>query len=205
MGPHVVFASSGGAIYGDCVDRRPRREDDLCVPQSSYGIQKLAIELYLHLAAQKGWLSATCLRIGNAYGALLPAQRKQGFIGVALAHLLNGEPIPIFGNPHNVRDYVHLDDLARAFMLATTHRDVWSVYNIGSGYGLSVLEIIQTIESIRIARAPVEFVELSSPTVQLIPWSVLDISRAKRELGWIPLVAFEDGIRSLLTQHIAAC
>src|SRR5437667_5274302 len=82
--PHVIFASSGGGVYAPSTDRRPLREDDPCVPSTSYGIQKIAAELYFRMAAANGWLTASILRISNPYGALLPTQRTQGFIGVAV-------------------------------------------------------------------------------------------------------------------------
>ena len=83
---HVVFSSSGGAVYGPPNDaRRALTEDDPCEPVNSYGIQKLMGEHYLRLAADEGWLTATVLRIGNAYGVALPRERGQGFLGVAMA------------------------------------------------------------------------------------------------------------------------
>ena len=115
---HVVFASSGGAVYGDAANRRPFREDDACRPQTSYGIQKLTAEHYLRMASEHGWLTATTLRVANPYGVLLPPERRQGFIGTAVAQIRAGDPVRVFGNPANVRDYVHIADVCRAFELA---------------------------------------------------------------------------------------
>ena len=70
--PHIVFASSGGAVYGSARSGRPFREVDACDPQSSYGIQKLTVEGYLRMGAEYGWLTATALRIGNPYGSRRP-------------------------------------------------------------------------------------------------------------------------------------
>ena len=115
---HVVFSSSGGAVYGVSSQERPFLESDPCQPQSSYGIQKLAIEQYLRMGADHGWFTSTALRIGNPYGVPLPPERLQGFIGTAVAQLRAGSPVRVFGNPANVRDYVHVDDVCRAFELA---------------------------------------------------------------------------------------
>jgi UDP-glucose 4-epimerase len=199
--PHVIFASSGGGIYAPLPNRRPLREDDLCVPHTSYGIQKVAAELYLRLAAANGWLTVTCLRISNPYGLLLPTQREQGFIGVAVNRVLRGQPVRVFGDPDNVRDYVHLADVARAFALTTCRRLPYQTYNIGSGVGLSVRDILAVLESVLGRPVDVTY-ESASVGAHLAPWNVLDIGRAKRELGWQPTTAFEDGLRALL-QHNA--
>lgn len=196
--PHVVYASSGGAVYAQRAEPRPFREDDPCIPTSSYGIQKITAELYLRLAADSGWLSAISLRIGNAYGVLLPTERKQGFIGVAVNRVLRNEPVRILGNPHNVRDYVHLEDLSQAFALAIERPQHNGTFNIGSGTGLSVLDVIRTVESILGRPLQLEFAESNTFADRLVPWSVLDISRAHRELGWTPRIPFARGLRSLL-------
>jgi len=70
-------------------------------------------EQYLRLAADKGYLTATVLRPGNAYGTALSEFRMQGLIGVAVNSVVHGKPVRVFGNPNNVRDYVHLDDIQR--------------------------------------------------------------------------------------------
>jgi UDP-glucose 4-epimerase len=201
--PHVIYASSGGAVYGAAPQRRPLREDDPCVPNTSYGIQKLAGELYLRLAAENGWLSATCLRISNAYGLLLPIERKQGFIGVAVNRVLRGQPVRVFGDLNNIRDYVHLEDLVRALdaiMCRTVPNQAYQTYNIGSGTGRSVRDILAALE--RLLGRPIEVVQDPEPMgAHLLPWSVLDISRVDQELGWRPKIAFEDGLRALLTRE----
>ena len=198
--PLVIFASSGGAIYGPRDNRRPFREDEACLPTTSYGIQKLIGEHYLHMAANNGWLTAVSLRISNAYGLLLPVQRSQGFIGVAVNRVLRGQPIRIFGNPDNVRDYVHVDDIARAIATALNFRGDYRVYNIGSGVGRSVRDVVALIQAS--ASGPVDICCDSEPGDTDLPtWNVLDVERASRELDWRPEVSFQDGVRRLLGEH----
>lgn len=199
--PHVIFASSGGGVYAPPAEKRPLREDHPCIPSTSYGIQKIATELYLQLAAANGWLTATTLRISNAYGMLLPSARNQGLVGVAVNRALRGEPIRLFGNPENVRDYVHVDDVARAVALAMRTGEPYATYNIGSGTGLSVRDVVALIQKV-LGRA-IELDYLSrEDAAHLAMWNVLDVTRAERHLGWQPRISFEQGLRSLIDCHV---
>ncbi len=193
---HIVFASSGGAIYGETPRERLLRESDPCVPTTSYGIQKLLAEHYLRLASERGWLTAVSLRIGNAYGALLRPERLQGLIGVAFAHLARGEPIRIFGNPENVRDYVHLDDISDAVERALPLDVPFDVYNVGTGIGHTVSEVIDLIGAAS-GRMPDVRILPAEGADSLPNWAVLDISRARKQLSWEPKVELAEGIRRL--------
>lgn len=194
---HVVFASSGGAVYRGGSGRAPVTEEAAVAPSTSYGIQKIVAEQYLRLGADEGWLTATSLRIGNAYGRLLPPERLQGFLGVAVSQLAAGNAIRIFGDPANVRDYVHLDDVCRALELALVHRRGYQVFNIGSGVGVSVNELVELLGRITGASPRVEH-ELSTADTRRLPqWIVLDSSKAARELGWTPSITLEEGVRAL--------
>jgi UDP-glucose 4-epimerase len=197
--PHLIYAASGGAVYRPSTGRKPFDESAATEPFSSYGILKLAFEDYLRLGATEGWLTATSLRIGNAYGALLNPERMQGFIGVALHELAVSRPIRVFGDLGNIRDYVHLDDIASAFELALRRRpSAFEVYNIGTGKGASVEELITIL--CRVAGVPRAF-ELDAGNAErarhLPQWVVLDAGKAKRELGWSAEVELRDGIRAM--------
>ena len=194
--PHVVYFSSGGAIYGRKQELVPYRESDVCAPQSSYGIQKLAAEQYLRLAADKGYLTASVLRVGNAYGALVSQFRMQGLIGVALNCVLHGKPVRIFGNPNNVRDYIHLEDISQIAMLAAVPGQPFSMFNVGSGVGHSVLDVIRALEDCKGQR--IEIQTDRSFGNSLTDWVVLDISKARAEFGWSPTVDLRAGIDRML-------
>lgn len=194
---HVIFASSGGALYGPPRGRRAFREGDECDPRSGYGIEKLAIERYLRMAATYGWLTATALRMGNPYGVLLPPQRMQGFIGTAVSQLRAGDPVRVFGNLANVRDFVHVSDVCRAFELALTPREPFDVLNIGSGAGHSVQEVLALIEQLEGRPVAVQY-EGPSAAEALPSWVVLDVERARVRLGWSPATPLRDGLGSLL-------
>jgi UDP-glucose 4-epimerase len=196
--PHIVFSSSGGAVYGSTPHERPFEEDHDCRPQSSYGIQKLAVEQYLRMGAEHGWFTATALRIGNPYGILLPPERLQGFIGTAVAQLRSGVPIRVFGNPANVRDYVHLTDVCRAFELALAHPAPFDIFNIGSGTGDSVEQILQLLAELEGVPVAVH-AEASAAADELPSWVVLDVAKAQRLLGWSPQISLRDGLRELIS------
>jgi UDP-glucose 4-epimerase len=194
--PHIVYFSSGGAVYAPRHPQVPFAEEDACAPASSYGILKIAAEQYLRLAAARGELTATVLRVGNAYGTLLPQYRRQGLIGVALNQLLHGEPVRIFGNTANVRDYIHLQDIAAIVAKVSTPRQPFDILNIGSGMGHSVSDVLSIIEDCYGSAFPTE---VGEDTGRWLPeWVVLDNSRARIEYGWSPTVGLRDGIDALL-------
>ncbi|HUB80043.1 MAG TPA: NAD-dependent epimerase/dehydratase family protein [Bryobacteraceae bacterium] len=194
--PHVVYFSSGGAVYASRHPRVPFAEHDACAPTTSYGILKIAAEQYLRLAAERGELTATVLRVGNAYGTLLPQYRTQGLIGVALNQLLHGEPVRIFGNSANVRDYVHLQDIASIVWKVSTPRQPFDILNVGSGVGHSVSEVLSIIQNCYGSLFPIQVDENSGRW--LPEWVVLDNSRARLEYGWSPTIALRDGVDALL-------
>jgi UDP-glucose 4-epimerase len=193
--PHIVYFSSGGAVY----EPRPNaiyRETDLCAPGSSYGIQKLAAEHYLRVAAETGKLTAVVLRVGNAYGTPLPEQRLQGLIGVAVNSVLHDRPVRIFGNPENVRDYIHLDDLCAFARLAAVSRQVFDVFNVGTGVGHSVAEVLRIVEELHGDKLRV--VSDVSIGAGLVDRVVLDILKSRLETGWAPRIGLRAGIQAML-------
>jgi UDP-glucose 4-epimerase len=200
--PRVVYFSSGGAVYGNARECAPFREEQPCDPVCSYGVQKLAAEHYLRIAALNGVLSARILRVGNAFGALLPMHRTQGLIGVALNNILHRKPVRVFGNPENVRDYIHLEDIADVALRVADGGSIYSVLNVGSGQGHSVNQILQLMEDCLGIRPQVEFDDALGGT--LARWSVLDISKARRELQWEPRITLRAGIAGMVDRWNAA-
>lgn len=197
----LVFASSGGAMYELRADRSAFKESDPAHPNSPYGVAKLAIENYLRLAADQRWLRVAVLRIGNAYGTPLPPQRRQGLIGVAIHHVLRGEPVPVYGDSRNVRDWVHLEDVAEVVERCLEPRRPFDIFNVGSGRGASTDEVLDLIEKVvghKVRRRRLADVEDAD---RLVSWAVLDITKAQRELGWRPRISLEDGIRKLIQEY----
>jgi len=199
--PHLVYYSSGGAIYAPRAGGVPYRETDDCAPLSSYGIQKLAAEHYLRVLAAKGHLTAAVLRVGNAYGQLLPVTRMQGLIGVAIHALFDGQPIRLFGDLENVRDYVHVEDVCRATSLVLRAPAPFAIFNIGTGVGHSVRQVLQLIEQAVGVTARYETTSAAAETGGLPEWSVLDVGKARSELGWRPEIALADGIARMVAEH----
>jgi len=195
--PQIVYFSSGGAVYARKHDRIPYRETDPCSPSCSYGILKLAAEQYLRLAADRGYLTAAVLRAGNAYGTLLPRHRMQGLIGVALNSVLNENPVRVFGDQSNVRDYVHLHDICAMANLVSAPRGTFDVFNVGSGLGHSVAEVLQVIRDCH--GGSIELEENQSQGKWLTDWVVLDNSKARLECGWHPTVDLASGIRAMMS------
>lgn len=195
--PHFIYPSSGGAIYGPADAHIPFAETMPCQPGNSYGIQKLMVEQYLRVFAERGLIDAAVLRIGNAYGWLLSPERTQGFIGTAINRMRLGLPVRLVGDPRNVRDYVHADDVTAALMHALDRRGGFEVFNIGTGKGASVLDILDILKEF--LNSPVTTETVPLPGAERLPaWSVLDIRKAAMELGWFPRVSLREGIARML-------
>jgi UDP-glucose 4-epimerase len=195
--PHFVFASSGGAVYAPPARPDPLPETAEVGPSSSYGVQKLASEIYLRMAAELGWVTASVLRIGNPYGVLLPPERLQGFIGVALNQVRKETPIRLFGDTRNVRDYVHLDDVNQMFELVLQDRREFEIFNVGSGVGHSVDDVLEIVERVLGRPLDVRREAVAGDEEHLPSWVVLDVGKAERLLGWRPSISLSAGIERL--------
>ena len=186
----VAFASSGGTVYG--VPREtPIDEEHPTDPISSYGIVKLAVEKYLHLFHHLHGLDYTALRISNPYGPYQNPVGQQGAISVFLNHIYEGTPVTIWGDGSVVRDYLYVSDVVDALELAAKETTRHKVFNIGSGIGVSLNELLHRMTEVVGERPEVEYV--SGRTLD-VSASVLDVSRAREELGWSPKVDLSEGM-----------
>ncbi len=187
-GARVVFASTGGAIYGEC--ERPAREEDPCLPLSPYGAAKLAGEGYLGAFARLYGAPHVALRFGNVYGPRQDPHGEAGVVAIFLGRLLEGQACHIFGDGSQSRDYVYVEDVARA-TLAALASDVEGVVNVGTGTATSVLELYEVCRSAAGSDAePVHGAERAGELGR----SVLDPGRAEAVLGFRPAVTLAAGV-----------
>jgi len=189
----ILFISSGGTVYG--IPRTvPIPEHHDTNPLCGYGIHKLAIEKYLYLYHYNHGLDYSILRLSNPYGTAQISDRPQGVIGKFIYKALRKEPLEIWGDGSVVRDYVYIDDIMDAFLRALTYQGQEKIFNVASGEGHSLTDIIALIEGAAGYSLDVSF---SASRHVDVPLNVLDISRIKTELGWIPETAMETGIGKL--------
>lgn len=186
----IVFVSSGGTVYGD-PKRLPVNEDHPKAPICSYGIHKLTIEHYLHLYESLYGLSYRVARVANAYGERQSIYGNQGLIGTVLEKLLTRQTINVYGNGETVRDYIYVADVVSALLRLAEVDTVSRVFNVGSGRGVSVMEIIHAVESTLCQKADLHFLPARPIDVAK---NVLDISLIQKESSWVPKVMIEEGI-----------
>ncbi len=192
--PRFVFASTGGAIYGR-LRHAPAAEDHPLNPISAYGVSKRAVEAYLDLFAAANGVRPVSLRMGNLFGPGQNPARLFGAVTQFSKAALTGAPIVLFGDGSTVRDYVYIDDAVDALMRAARAQHSSRALNIGSGEGRSLNDIIAVLESH--LQRPLQ-VKRQPPRAFDAPVSILNSSRARRELGWATQVSFEDGVVSTL-------
>ena len=186
-GTQVVFASTGGAIYGECDG--PVAEDAPRQPISPYGVSKLAGEEYLAAYNRLYGASHVSLRYANVYGPRQDPHGEAGVVSIFFGRLAAGEPPQIFGDGSQTRDYVYVGDVARATLAAAGKQ---GVFNVGTGIETSVLELYHLCRRVAGSELDPEHADARLGEVQR---SVLDAARAERELGWRPEVGLEEGLR----------
>lgn len=188
----IIFTSSGGTVYGKPI-QVPIPESHPTEPTCSYGISKLAIEKFLALYKQLHGLDYTVLRIANPFGERQRLEGQQGAIAVFMGKVLRGETVEIWGDGGVVRDYIHISDVVQALLLAMTSKSIsQGVFNIGSGQGYSLNEVLSAIEQVTSKPVLRRFLEVRTFDV---PVSVLDISSAAANLGWKPQIPFLQGLQ----------
>jgi len=188
----VIFFSSGGTVYG-IPERVPIPEEHPTMPICSYGIHKLMIEKYLALFHKLYNLDYAVLRVSNPYGERQRPTGSQGAVTVFIYKALKGELIKIWGDGSVVRDYVHISDVVRAAIKAMSLSAGERIFNIGSGRGLSLNQVIACLEDALGVKLPVRYTAARKCDV---PVNILDISRARNVLGWGPEIDLTTGVKS---------
>ncbi len=184
----VVFASSGGALYGD-TDVLPTPESHPCRPASAYGAAKLAAESYGDVFHQVHGLEFIALRYANVYGPRQDPHGEAGVVAIFAQRLLAGQPAVINGDGSQTRDYVYVDDVVAANLRAAQTAAL-GAYNIGTGRACSVSELYAMLARAAGVERPAEH-GLAKPGEQRV--SCVDVSRAAEALGWSPAVPLEEG------------
>jgi UDP-glucose 4-epimerase len=196
----VIFASSGGVIYGDPTTI-PTPETAPKLPISPYGVSKLAGEFYMRaLAALRGF-EGVAMRYANVFGPRQDPKSEAGVVSIFVSRLLAGQPLTVFGDGRQTRDYVFVKDVARANVLAaslpiSSDGDFdGPAFNIATSIQRNVLEVAASVGQVMAQKPELEF---DQPRAGELSRSALDVSKARKVLGWTPQYVFEDGLRELV-------
>lgn len=200
----VVFVSSGGTVYG-IARQIPISEAHPTDPICSHGIQKLAIEKYLYLFRSMKGLDSMILRVSNMYGESQDCNKPMGAVAHFTAKAMSGTPLEIWGDGTTTRDYVHVDDVVRALIMAARYEGAERVFNIGTGRGTSLAQLVDLLKE----RTPWPVAVNYGPKRGFdVPGNVLDVCRARTELLWTPEITLERGLDRVLQRAktgLAAC
>ena len=196
--PRLIYASSM-TLYGDC-RTVPTPESEPCVPDSYYGITKYAAERYVHATASRPDLEfdfrVTSLRMFSVYG---PGQSfsnpYQGVLGIFSGNLLRGEPITIFGDGEQTRDFVYIDDIVEGWVRAlNTPEAAGGIFNLGSGRSLSINRLARSVTA-AFGHAPGGYEVIRARARPGEQRNVrADVRKAKAVLRWEPRTSFEAGL-----------
>jgi UDP-glucose 4-epimerase len=186
----VVFSSSGGAIYGE-QENFPAAESHSTNPLSPYGISKLCGEHYLSYFQRTSGIPIVSLRYANVYGPRQDPEGEAGVVAIFIQKMLNNEQPIINGNGRQTRDFVFVDDVAQANLVAM-RQEAHGVYNVGTGVETSVNELFRVLAGL--TGSPAKEVHGPAKLGEQLR-SVIDPSRIKQELGWEAKVDLAEGLK----------
>lgn len=179
-----------GTVYGH--DKQgPLDENDINRPRNAYGVSKISIEMYLSVISTLHDFQTISLRISNPYGKFQKANKGQGFIAAAMKAAVMNEPLTIWGAGDQIRDFIHVQDVAQAFVKAYFYDGPSEAINIGSAKGVSLLSCVRLVEEVTKSKVDLKFTPSRSIDVKS---SVLSNSKARRLLEWAPSIDLLDGI-----------
>lgn len=190
----VLYVSSGGTVYGS-PQTLPVHEDSPTWPICSYGVTRLCLERYLALFHHLHGLEYVVVRPSNAFGPRQDPKGVQGVISVFMGRILEGRGITIWGDGSVVRDYVYVQDLVEGIYSASVATAEHRVFNLGSGQGIALSELVAVINGQLGGGAEVEY---AAKRTFDVPAIYLDVTRAREELAWQPRTSLEDGIAATL-------
>jgi len=186
----VVFASTGGAIYGEPA-YTPQDLDHPLQPVSPYGVAKLAAEKYLQYYRQEYGVETVSLRYANVYGPRQNPHGEAGVVAIFARELLTGGQPVIYGDGEQTRDYVYVGDVVHANLAALSHPES-GVFNVGTTRETSVNELFETMRDLSDRTVPEEHAPAKPGEQQR---SVLGVEQSRQALGWAPEVSLEEGLR----------
>lgn len=190
----IIFSSTGGAIYSPEAEI-PWTEESSAIPESPYGISKLAAEHYLRVGSP----DSVILRLANVYGPRQNPHGEAGVIAIFLDRMLKGEPIKIFGTGFQTRDFVYVDDVVDAFTTAMK-RGMCGIYNVSTNKKTSVNMIAQRLNKLTDTR---DLVIESKPAIRgELEHSALDHHKIKTKWGWCPSTSLSDGLNKTVAHYL---
>jgi UDP-glucose 4-epimerase len=185
----VIFASSGGAIYGE-QQFFPCDEDHPCRPVSPYGVAKLASERYLFFYRNEYGIGYTALRYANVYGPRQDPHGEAGVVAIFCGRLLSGEPCTIYGDGRQTRDYVYVGDVAAA-NVAALERGAAGAFNVGTGIETDVNQLYGEVAQLAgVRKEPAYGAARGGEQRRSVIWP----GRAAQELGWQPRMSLREGL-----------
>lgn len=193
----VVFASSGGVVYGEA-DVLPHSENARKLPVSPYGVSKLASEYYLAMYAKLHGLEVVPLRYANVYGPRQNPHGEAGVVAIFCTRILRQEALTVFGDGAQTRDYVYVEDVARANLAAATgalrpmHGIDDAAYNVGTGLETNVVELARRLLDATDADLPIEHAPARPGELQR---SAVDPRKVSEDWGWKPDTDLSEGLR----------
>ncbi|MGC8576102.1 SDR family oxidoreductase [Caldisericum sp.] len=192
----VVFASTGGALYGE-PKVLPANEDTPIEPLSPYGVAKYCVENYLNYFKRLYGIERVILRYANVYGPRQDPLGEAGVISIFTGRILEGKPVFIFGDGTQTRDFIYVEDVVNANLLAIDGNE--GVYNIGTGVETSVNDIVKVFEEVLERKIQVEYLPPRKGEVYRI---ALDYTKAKQSLGFEPTYTLKEGIKKTIEWYI---
>jgi UDP-glucose 4-epimerase len=188
----IVYSSTGGALYGE-PKTLPAAEETPIEPLSPYGVSKYCVENYLNYFQRLYGLERIILRYANVYGPRQDPLGEAGVVAIFTGKILKGEKPVIYGDGTQTRDYVYVDDVVRANLIAIAGKE--GIYNIGTGIETSVNELVSIFAKVLQAEISPQYTQARKGEVHRIS---LDGELAKKELGFAPKVSIEEGLKKTI-------
>ncbi|MEM7536534.1 MAG: NAD-dependent epimerase/dehydratase family protein [Chloroflexota bacterium] len=190
----IVFASTGGAVYGEghseTEEKLPFSESSWPQPKDNYGATKLSMEYHFDLYHQNYGLPYVALRYPNVYGPRQDSKGEAGVVAIFTGAMLNGQPTKITGDGKQTRDFIYVGDIARANVLAL-ESDATGIFNVGTGVPTDINMVHEVLSDVIAYELEVEYIE--RPVGEVLA-TYLDSSKAKDELGWEAEVSLLEGL-----------
>lgn len=187
----IIYCSSGGAVYGKPT-QNPIEESHNKLPSTSYGLVKSIMEDYILYYNRNFGLPYLIVRPANIYGPKLRSLGEQGIISTLLYNTIKKEATVIWSNPENIRDYLYIDDFISGFF-SLINNEIEGIFNLGSGKGTSINQIINEVELI--LDLPAKII-IKKTTIKDEPVNVLSNKKIHNTVAWKPLVSLSEGILS---------